>query len=182
VFPLCNEALQKSIKANRDAEQKAKEEALERGGSSAPKEVEGITSSSSSSSSAAEMNVDDEDAAALRAAMAMSMSGDAAAMPPQPPSAQTEVQATNPFGEHLPANFTGNYELFGVVTHKGRSADSGHYIGWVRQPALEDGSSSDLWWKFDDDVVSEVNTADILNLKGGGDWHTAYMNFYRSKV
>ena len=26
---------------------------------------------------------------------------------------------------------TGNYQLIGVVTHKGRSADGGHYIGWV---------------------------------------------------
>lgn len=28
---------------------------------------------------------------------------------------------------------TGNYHLTGVVTHKGRSADSGHYIGWVHR-------------------------------------------------
>jgi ubiquitin carboxyl-terminal hydrolase 14 len=26
---------------------------------------------------------------------------------------------------------TGNYELVAVVTHKGRSADGGHYMGWV---------------------------------------------------
>ena len=26
---------------------------------------------------------------------------------------------------------TGNYELIGVITHKGRSADSGHYVGWA---------------------------------------------------
>lgn len=25
---------------------------------------------------------------------------------------------------------TGKYQLIGVVTHKGRSADSGHYVGW----------------------------------------------------
>jgi ubiquitin carboxyl-terminal hydrolase 14 len=80
------------------------------------------------------------------------------------------------FGEGIPPSFKGQYELMGVVTHKGRSADSGHYIGWVRKEA---GSSQ--WWKYDDDVVSEVTTADILNLKGGGDWHTAYLNFYRFK-
>jgi uncharacterized UBP type Zn finger protein len=28
---------------------------------------------------------------------------------------------------------TGNYELVAVVTHKGRSADGGHYVGWVHQ-------------------------------------------------
>lgn len=80
------------------------------------------------------------------------------------------------FGEGIPSSFRGHYELMGVVTHKGRSADSGHYIGWVRKEA---GSSQ--WWKYDDDTVSEVTTADILNLKGGGDWHTAYLNFYRFK-
>ena len=26
----------------------------------------------------------------------------------------------------------GEYELIGVITHKGRSADSGHYVGWVQ--------------------------------------------------
>lgn len=26
---------------------------------------------------------------------------------------------------------TGDYELVGVITHKGRSADSGHYVGWT---------------------------------------------------
>jgi ubiquitin carboxyl-terminal hydrolase 14 len=26
----------------------------------------------------------------------------------------------------------GNYELVGVITHKGRSADSGHYVGWTQ--------------------------------------------------
>ena len=52
----------------------------------------------------------------------------------------------------------------------------GHYIGWVRQ---EPGS--DIWWKYDDDKVTQVGTAEILDLKGGGDWHTAYLAFYRLK-
>jgi ubiquitin carboxyl-terminal hydrolase 14 len=26
---------------------------------------------------------------------------------------------------------SGSYELYGIVTHKGREADGGHYIGWV---------------------------------------------------
>jgi ubiquitin carboxyl-terminal hydrolase 14 len=26
---------------------------------------------------------------------------------------------------------TGNYQLIAVVTHKGRSSDGGHYVGWV---------------------------------------------------
>ena len=28
---------------------------------------------------------------------------------------------------------TGHYQLIGVVTHKGRSADGGHYVGWVHK-------------------------------------------------
>jgi ubiquitin carboxyl-terminal hydrolase 14 len=67
---------------------------------------------------------------------------------------------------------TGNYQLIGVVTHKGRSADGGHYIGWVH-------TSGDDWHQYDDDIVSSVKTEEILNLKGGGDWHTAYLCLYR---
>lgn len=33
-----------------------------------------------------------------------------------------------PFNQGLD---NGHYQLIGVVTHKGRSADGGHYIGWV---------------------------------------------------
>ena len=88
----------------------------------------------------------------------------------------SSVEAPN-LGVALPdGKFCGRYELMGVVTHKGRSADSGHYIGWVRQHP-----ESDFWWKFDDDKVTEVHTAEILDLKGGGDWHTAYLNIYRIK-
>lgn len=32
---------------------------------------------------------------------------------------------------------------------------------------------------FDDDIVTTCKTDDILMLKGGGDWHTAYIAFYR---
>mmetsp|Transcript_33279 Transcript_33279/g.51033 ORF Transcript_33279/g.51033 Transcript_33279/m.51033 type:complete len:167 (+) Transcript_33279:186-686(+) len=67
---------------------------------------------------------------------------------------------------------TGNYELVGVVTHKGRSADGGHYVGWVH-------AKGDQWLQFDDDIVSTVKTDDILSLRGGGDWHTAYLCIYR---
>lgn len=27
---------------------------------------------------------------------------------------------------------TGEYEIVAVITHKGRSADSGHYVGWTQ--------------------------------------------------
>jgi len=67
---------------------------------------------------------------------------------------------------------SGQYELQSVVTHKGRDADSGHYIGWVKQP---DGR----WFKFDDAVVTEVKEAEIVALSGGGDWHMAYLVIYK---
>lgn len=72
--------------------------------------------------------------------------------------------------------FVGQYELHSCVTHKGRSADSGHYIGWVRQ-----GPGSDYWWKYDDETVTETTTEEVMKLKGGGDRDTAYLMFYRFK-
>ena len=39
--------------------------------------------------------------------------------------------------------------------------------------------SVDTWLKFDDEIVSSVKTQDILALRGGGDWHMAYICVYR---
>lgn len=71
-------------------------------------------------------------------------------------------------------NPTGQYELAAVLTHVGRSADSGHYIAWVKKSPNE-------WHKFDDDKVSVLRDADIERLDGGGDWHTAYIVLYKAK-
>ncbi|KAJ1930106.1 deubiquitinating enzyme [Tieghemiomyces parasiticus] len=73
-------------------------------------------------------------------------------------------------------NPSGQYELCAVLTHIGRSSDSGHYIAWVRNKKTDD------WFKFDDDQVSVVKEADIEKLAGGGDWHTAYICLYRAKT
>jgi ubiquitin carboxyl-terminal hydrolase 14 len=67
---------------------------------------------------------------------------------------------------------TGRYELIAVLTHQGRSSESGHYIGWTHQ-------KGDNWVKYDDDVVSYVKTQDILELKGGGDWHMNYICIFK---
>jgi ubiquitin carboxyl-terminal hydrolase 14 len=67
---------------------------------------------------------------------------------------------------------TGKYRLFGVITHKGRSSESGHYISWIHH-------KGESWIKFDDDLVTKVKEEEILNLHGGGDWHTAYYLVYR---
>ncbi|GFH07321.1 ubiquitin carboxyl-terminal hydrolase [Haematococcus lacustris] len=68
---------------------------------------------------------------------------------------------------------TGKYELFACLTHKGRSADSGHYVSWVKQA---DGK----WVLFDDDKLTLRTEDEILALSGGGDWHMAYLLLYRA--
>jgi hypothetical protein len=142
--------------------------------------------------------MDEEEAAALAEALRLSMGEDAPAAPaaesgakadnppPAPASAQAnegdsastkEAAPTGPVevGKGLPVGFTGQYELHAIVTHKGRSADSGHYIGWVRQ-----GPGSAMWWCYNDDKVTEVRTEEVMKLGGdGADRDMAYLNFYR---
>ena len=48
------------------------------------------------------------------------------------------------------SNNSGYYTLQAVLTHKGRSSNSGHYVGWVR-------SKGDTWLKCDDDEVRELS-------------------------
>ncbi|XP_045481227.1 ubiquitin carboxyl-terminal hydrolase 14 [Harmonia axyridis] len=75
------------------------------------------------------------------------------------------------FENDLGSNNSGYYTLQAVLTHRGRSSSSGHYVGWVRQ-------SGDSWVKCDDENVSPVTTEEILKLSGGGDWHCAYVLLY----
>ncbi|KAF9986239.1 Ubiquitin carboxyl-terminal hydrolase 14 [Modicella reniformis] len=77
--------------------------------------------------------------------------------------------------QDLGSNPSGQYELAAVLTHIGRSADSGHYIGWARKGDTDD------WYKYDDDKVTPVSKDDILKLDGGGDFHIAYLALYRAK-
>lgn len=86
--------------------------------------------------------------------------------------AEPAVAASGPSASAAP--LTGRYELCGVLTHKGRSADSGHYVAWVKQ---DDGS----WVLFDDDRVEVRKEEDVLALAGGGDWHMAYLLLYRAE-
>ena len=66
----------------------------------------------------------------------------------------------------------GQYELFGIITHQGRTAEGGHYVAWVKRDAK-------TWLVFDDETVAEVDAPRIKELYGGGDWHIAYMCLYR---
>lgn len=68
------------------------------------------------------------------------------------------------------SNNSGFYELKAVLTHKGRSSASGHYVGWIKK--------EDQWFKCDDDIVEPVDSEEILKLSGGGDWHCAYVCLY----
>lgn len=67
---------------------------------------------------------------------------------------------------------TGDYELVGVITHQGRSSESGHYVGWVQD-------KGDKWLKYDDDYVTPQTVQNILDLRGGGDWPMAYYLVYK---
>ncbi|KAI0162222.1 ubiquitin carboxyl-terminal hydrolase-like protein [Xylariaceae sp. FL1272] len=84
------------------------------------------------------------------------------------------------------ANQSGLYELRGVVTHQGASADSGHYTAYVKKTGPidvktgkrkeEDGK----WWWFNDDKVSEVTADKIEALAGGGESHSALILLYKA--
>lgn len=72
-------------------------------------------------------------------------------------------------------HLTGIYDLVAVLTHKGRSADSGHYVAWVKQ-------ESGKWIEFDDDNPIPQREEDITKLSGGGDWHMAYICMYKART
>ncbi|KAL9230576.1 hypothetical protein vseg_005911 [Gypsophila vaccaria] len=73
------------------------------------------------------------------------------------------------------AHLTGVYDLVAVLTHKGRSADSGHYVAWVKQ---ENGK----WVEYDDESPIPQREEDIVKLSGGGDWHMAYICMYKART
>ena len=94
---------------------------------------------------------DDDLAAALR----MSLGADAGAAASSAPTHAVAVAPLTSAGVGLPAAFRGFYELFAIVSHKGRSADSGHYMGWSR-------TTGDEWVVFDDDSASESESSGPL--------------------
>lgn len=84
------------------------------------------------------------------------------------------------------ANQSGIYELRGVVTHQGASADSGHYTAYVKKSARVDpktgkkGEEDGKWWWFNDDKVTEVTADKIDTLSGGGESHSALILLYKT--
>lgn len=73
------------------------------------------------------------------------------------------------------ANHCGLYELIGVLTHSGASADSGHYQAWMKGPV------EDEWYRFNDDKVTVVGKDKIESLAGGGESDSIYIGLYKSK-
>lgn len=156
VYEFCSDDVKKELKKSRDKALAEEEERIS-------KKLKGEEEAKDDDKMETEEKTNDEEDAALQAALAMSMQG--------------EEEAPKPVGPGLPANFQGEYELFAVVTHKGRDADGGHYMAWV---AHTEGDK-ESWFVFDDDEVSKCEIEDVLKLKGGGDWHMSYLNFYRAK-
>lgn len=84
------------------------------------------------------------------------------------------------------ANQSGLYELRGVVTHQGASADSGHYTSYVKKSAPidpktgEKGEEDGKWWWFNDDKVTEVTVDKVEALAGGGESHSALILLYKA--
>ncbi|KAH7392677.1 hypothetical protein BKA66DRAFT_578880 [Pyrenochaeta sp. MPI-SDFR-AT-0127] len=84
------------------------------------------------------------------------------------------------------ANQTGLYELRGVITHQGASADSGHYTSFVKKQGPKDPvtgkrkAEDGKWWWFNDEKVSEVEAERIQTLSGGGQSHSALILLYRA--
>jgi ubiquitin carboxyl-terminal hydrolase 14 len=90
----------------------------------------------------------------------------------------TAAPAAAPAGEaeDIPMtlqNDNGFYELCAVISHKGRSAEGGHYIAWV----LKAGT----WLVVDDHNVAAVSVEDVKRLRGVGEAHIAYVLLYRSR-
>ncbi|CAH0590449.1 unnamed protein product [Chrysodeixis includens] len=78
------------------------------------------------------------------------------------------------FENDVGSNNSGYYRLQAVLTHRGRSSSSGHYVAWVAR--------GDSWLRCDDDAVSPVTEEEVLKLSGGGDWHCAYLLLYGPKI
>lgn len=63
-----------------------------------------------------------------------------------------------------------NYCLFGILTHQGSTAGSGHYITFIR-PNMK------KWYKFNDENVSEVSLGYIRKQAEGGSMEKIEINY-----
>jgi ubiquitin carboxyl-terminal hydrolase 14 len=61
---------------------------------------------------------------------------------PEGPDWRTEI-VNNPDNKPLKDYSTGTYEIIGIISHKGRSAEGGHYVSWVRSKKMADVKDDD---------------------------------------
>ncbi|OHT17401.1 Clan CA, family C19, ubiquitin hydrolase-like cysteine peptidase [Tritrichomonas foetus] len=66
----------------------------------------------------------------------------------------------------------GYYRLKAIITHRGRSADMGHYISFV--------CVDEQWYRFNDEKVEAVDDEAIQALNGSGDWDCSYILIYEA--
>lgn len=160
-YDLCSESLRESLKHGREYETRLREEHDEKmlsgKGEDAPMEDAEKKEDKKEENEDAKMEEEKTPAASTKKA---------------PKKVQPSINDNITYRDHGTGLDTGKYQLVGVVTHQGRTADGGHYIGWIHD-------TEDEWLQCDDDFVSRVKSQDILNLKGGGDWHMAYLLVYR---
>ncbi|KAJ5067510.1 ubiquitin carboxyl-terminal hydrolase 15 [Anaeramoeba ignava] len=80
-----------------------------------------------------------------------------------------EVFNSNNFSTIIPESSQKpiNYLLYALVIHQGDSANTGHYISYVR-------NSNNIWYKFDDEKIQQVSLKTVLKEK-------PYMIFYRQQ-
>ncbi|KAK9241239.1 hypothetical protein V1525DRAFT_392535 [Lipomyces kononenkoae] len=92
------------------------------------------------------------------------------------------------------SSVTGLYELIGVISHQGKSADSGHYQCWskldseasasvgkeIRAVGTSSQKEEPKWWRFNDDKVTIVDQSKIEAMAGGGESDSALILLYRS--
>eukprot|EP00538_Stauroneis_constricta_P012912 CAMPEP_0119570658 /NCGR_PEP_ID=MMETSP1352-20130426/43726_1 /TAXON_ID=265584 /ORGANISM="Stauroneis constricta, Strain CCMP1120" /LENGTH=590 /DNA_ID=CAMNT_0007620329 /DNA_START=466 /DNA_END=2238 /DNA_ORIENTATION=- len=174
VYEFCSDEVKATLKKARDKALKEEEDMINRKLKGSV-DAAGKDEAADKKPAAAADASNDEDDAELQAALAISM--------------QTDDEDFGVAGPGLPKEFQGQYELFAVVTHKGRDADGGHYMAWVKasnpsgntDKIADTDEDNEDWFVFDDDEVSPCKTEDVLKLKGGGDWHMSYLNFYRAK-
>lgn len=184
VFDYCTPEVQSVLKVSRDAADAAEAKKLEQAGevaaaaasggggaaATAPDAEGDVTLAPPAPALGEEVSEID---AELAQALALSAQ-DADAVEAEDAAVMAGAEPQSAIGVGLPTSFQGQYELFAVVSHKGRSADSGHYMGWVR-------TEGDAWFVFDDEEVQQCELEHVLQLHGGGDRDMAYLVFYRAK-
>ncbi|XP_026190966.1 ubiquitin carboxyl-terminal hydrolase 6 [Cyclospora cayetanensis] len=187
VFTYCTKELQDSFKVGRAILALRREREVSSGGASEASNTNSGASSSSAASAAATNGKSTEESTPTMQEC-------------DTKAANGEFKLGHLVGKPCP---TGTYQLLSVVTHQGRYADSGHYVGWAKagnpdttqgprsseEKKQEEGKESEsltgpvakrqknvmMWRKFDDEKVSEVPW-DSIDLSGGrSDYHVAYL-------